>query len=269
MLANDQPANAGRSEYAAWEQAEVARSRTEASLTRATRLRISERTRQRYMNPPLGTAYPLEYAYALLGDVRGRDVLDLGCGSGANTVLLALRGARVCGLDLSSDLVDLARQRLVVNAIRSDVRFIVGSAHAIDLPDSSVDVVFGMVVLHHLDLERAASETLRVLKPGGRAVFQEPVRNLRLIWALRRMIPYCAPAVSPYERPLTGAELLAFARRFRSFHARAFALPHVALARVVPAAKRYIDAAYRLDRRLLALKPLAHFAGVRVFEVTK
>ena len=46
------------------------------------------------------------------------------------------------------------------------------------MPDASVDVVFGIAILHHLDLPQAAREVWRILKPGGRAIFQEPVRNL-------------------------------------------------------------------------------------------
>jgi SAM-dependent methyltransferase len=255
--------------YGAWEDAEVARSSVEASLTPAEALRVGSRIRGRYLQPPEDTAYPLEYAYWLLGDVRDRAVLDLGCGSGSNTVLLANRGARVTGLDLSPDLVELARRRIVVNQIVPDVRFMVGSSHAIDLPDASMDVVFGIAILHHVDLAQTAAEVWRVLRPGGRAIFQEPVRNSRLVRAIRRMIPYQAPDVSPYERPLTDAEIAAFAKPFRALRSRAFVLPHVALAQVLPGASRWIHPAYRLDRVLLGMKPRSHFAGVRVFEVSK
>jgi len=253
----------------AWEQAEVARSSVEASLTPADALRVSRRVRERYFNPPADTAYPLEYAYWLLGDVRGRAVLDLGCGSGSNTVLLANRGASVTGLDLSPDLVELARRRIAVNAVDADVHFLVGSSHAIDLPDESIDVVFGIAILHHVDLERTAAEVWRVLRPGGRAIFQEPVRNSRIVRAIRRMIPYQAPDVSPFERPLTEAEITAFTKSFRAVRSRAFGLPHVSLAQVLPGSKRWIHPAFRLDRVLLRGKARSHFAGMRVFEVTK
>ena len=201
--------------------------------------------------------------------MRDRAVLDLGCGSGSNTVLLANRGARVTGLDLSPDLVALAQRRIAVNQVDGDVRFLVGSSHAIDLPDASIDVVFGMAILHHVDLAQTSAEVWRVLRPGGRAIFQEPVRNSRVVRAVRRMIPYQAPDVSPYERPLTDREIAAFAQRFRSIRSRAFVLPHVAVVQVLPGASRWIDPAYRLDRTLLRGKARSHFAGVRVFEVTR
>src|SRR5262245_14569440 len=73
----------------AWERAEIERSSVEATLTPDDELRVGPSTLRRYEAPPLDTAYPLEYAYALLGDVRDRRVVDFGCGSGANTALLA------------------------------------------------------------------------------------------------------------------------------------------------------------------------------------
>jgi len=60
---------------------------------------------ERYLNPPSNTAYPLEYAFHLLGDVRGKTVLDFGCGTGENLVPLVERGARVIGMDISPELV--------------------------------------------------------------------------------------------------------------------------------------------------------------------
>src|SRR5438034_10524843 len=81
-------------EQQTWERAEVARSASEAMHTPDQRLVADEANVARYLDPPWHTVYPLEYAYALLGDVRGRTVLDFGCGSGENTVLLARRHAK-------------------------------------------------------------------------------------------------------------------------------------------------------------------------------
>ena len=253
-----------------WERAEIARSRIEARLTPAAGLVADERQVSRYLNPPLDTAYPLEYAYALLGDVRGRTVLDFGCGSGENLLLLARRGAIPIGVDISESLLDLARQRLAANGLAGRARFVVGSAHDLPITANSVDIVLGIAVLHHLDLAASAREVHRVLKPGGRAIFQEPVRNSRVLAAIRSWIPYRAPDVSPFERPLTTPEIQRFTSRFQSARIRAFSLPFVNLVQVVPQLRRFVHAAYALDRRILKrVRPLATFAGGRVFEVTK
>jgi len=254
----------------AWETAEVSRSAFEALHTPSERLIADERNIARYLDPPLDTVYPLEYAYALLGNIRGQTVVDFGCGSGENTLVLARRGARVIGVDISPDLTELARRRLAINHVTGDVEFIVGSAHDLPIPDNHVDVVFGIAILHHLDLELASREVHRILKPGGRAIFMEPVRDSRLLRAVRRCIPYRAPDVSPFERPLTTRELRQFASRFQSMTSRGFSLPFVNLAQAVKPLRRYLHPAYHIDGAILKRIPaLTHFAGGRVIEVRK
>ena len=58
--------------------------------------------------------------------MKGKNVLELGCGDGENTVLLAHRGARVCGVDLSDAMVKLARRRAQVNGFVQGVELGVG-----------------------------------------------------------------------------------------------------------------------------------------------
>jgi SAM-dependent methyltransferase len=267
MISTETGAPAG---LQSWERAEIERSTIEAGLTADVNLKVSGRTLARYVAPPASTPYPLEYSYHLLGDVHGRRVVDFGCGSGGNTVLLANRGAEVWGVDISEDLIRLARRRLAVNGRAGAAQFVVGSAHDLPFPDGTVDVVFGIAILHHLDLAAVSKEVHRVLRAGGRAIFQEPVRNSRMIRMIRALIPYRAPDVSPYERPLTDTELRAFASRFSSVRLRAFGLPHVALGRVLPVVRRRVDPLYRLDGALLRAVPaLGYYAGIRVVEVTK
>ncbi len=252
-----------------WERAEIVRSDVEATGTPLVNLRTSEKNIARYMTPPSDTPYPLEYAYHVLGDVRGKRVLDFGCGSGMNSLLLARRGAAVVGVDISASLIQIARQRLAANGT-AGAEFVVGSAHDLPLPDAAMDVVFGIAILHHLDLDLVSREVARVLRTGGRAIFQEPVRNSRIVRGLRRLVPYRAADISPFERPLTDPELLRFSAPFRSVRQRAFMLPHVNVAQVLPPARRYVDACYRADAALLRRYPrLATYAGIRVLELTR
>lgn len=252
-----------------WERAEIQRSSVEATLTPDASLRVSAATFERYAAPPPDTAYPLEYAYYLLGDVTGRRIVDFGCGSGANSALLANRGAHVWGIDISEDLLRLAQRRLEVSH-RGGATFIAGSAHDMPFPDASIDVVFGIAILHHLDLDLVSKEVRRVLKPGGRAIFQEPVRNSAVLRFARRLIPYRAPDISPFERPLTDAELARFATGFSAVAVRAFALPHVQVGQVLPIVKNYWRALYAADRRILNAVPLLRrYASIRVIHLKK
>jgi SAM-dependent methyltransferase len=253
-----------------WESAEIERSAFEARRTPEARLRADEKNLARYLDPPADTVFPLEYAFALLGDIRGRRVLDFGCGSGENTLPLARRGARVVGVDISESLIRLARRRLEVNGLSAAGRFVVGSAHDLPVASGSVDIVLGIAILHHLDLDATSREVHRVLAPGGRAIFQEPVRDSMLLRTARRCIPYRAPDVSPYERPLTVGELQRFARPFSSLAMRAFSLPFVNVAQAVAPLRKYIMSAYQLDGAILKrATSLERFAGVRVLTVTK
>jgi SAM-dependent methyltransferase len=236
-----------------WEAVEAQRSSADA-LHRHVDLYI--RDLPRYLNPPEDTLYPLEYCYWLLGDVRGKRVLDYGCGAGENTTALAARGADVTGLDLSHDLIKLADERLGLHG--QEAEFVVGSCHDIPLADESVDVVFGMAILHHLDLELAAREVWRVLKPGGLAIFSEPTRDSATLRFVRRLIPWQPQDVSPFERPLTTAELRRFARRFAWEGHRHFLLPglnHLGW--------------YRLSDRLLRMPGMTHLAVVCAFGIRK
>src|SRR5688572_17235376 len=98
-----------------WENLEVERSASEAKKKESNDLRIKDQIIQRYKNPPANTMYSLEYSYHLLGDVKDKVVLDYGCGLGDNSVLLADRGAKVIGVDISPELLELAEKRLAAH----------------------------------------------------------------------------------------------------------------------------------------------------------
>jgi hypothetical protein len=110
----------------------------------------------------------------------------------------------------------------------------------------------------------------RVLNRQGRAIFQEPVRDSRLVRGIRGCIPYRAPDVSPFERPLTTPELRQFSGLFQSSRMRPFSLPFVNAAQGIAPFRRYVMSAYKYDRTLLSRLPsLTPFAGIRVLELAK
>jgi SAM-dependent methyltransferase len=102
----------------------------------------------------------------LRGELRGRRVLDLGCGSGLFTRRLARAGARVVGLDQSETMLALAR------AANPGVRFVRGDAAHAPFPPRSFDVVVSALMAHYFaDLRPLFREAARVLKPGGAWAF--------------------------------------------------------------------------------------------------
>jgi ubiquinone/menaquinone biosynthesis C-methylase UbiE len=254
-----------------WESVEVERSASEAQKRETENLRLDEKTIRRYLDPPADTPYQLEFAYHLLGDVKGKTILDYGCGAGENSVLIASHGAaRVVGIDISPELVELGEKRLALHGFGEIAELKVGSAHELPIETESVDVVFGMAILHHLDLQLASAEVFRVLKKGGRAIFLEPVRNSRFVRLVRNLIPYESPDVSPFERPLTDTELEKFAAAFSKYEARAFSIPFVNLVSVLGLPENLLHAAIRLDGKILRAAPfLKNYASVRVVEMTK
>jgi 2-polyprenyl-3-methyl-5-hydroxy-6-metoxy-1,4-benzoquinol methylase len=104
---------------------------------------------------------------ALLGDVRGRRILDLGCGEGGYARELAQRGAEVVGVDGSERLIEVARRR--AQAAGLNVAFIQANAnglHAIG-PESFDLVLAAMSLMDVEDYEGAIREVRRSLRGGG------------------------------------------------------------------------------------------------------
>lgn len=257
-------------EISKWENVEVERSASEANKKKSKDLQIADHIIERYTNPPEDTPFPLEYAYHLLGDVKGKTILDYGCGLGDNSVLLASRGAKVIGVDISPELIDLAEKRLAAHNFSHLAEFRIGSAHELPLEDESVDVVFGMAILHHLDLKLSSEEVFRILKKDGRAIFMEPVRNSKFVKFVRNLIPYQQPDISPFERPLTDAELKSYAAEFSDYRSSAFSLPFVNLLEVLRVSPQTLFSAIKVDGRILKNAPfLNYYATIRVIELTK
>ena len=111
-------------------------------------------------------------------DLKSRRVIEVGCGTGRNTVWLAERAAEIVGLDFSEAM--LVRARTHVNDPR--VRFIQHDARITwPLANSSADVVIAMLILEHVEhLETVFVEAARVLTTGGQCFVCElhPMRQL-------------------------------------------------------------------------------------------
>ncbi len=117
----------------------------------------------------------------------GKRLLELGCAQGYRSRQLALQGGRITAIDISGVVIDRAREAAAAEGL--DIECRVMNAEQLDFPDDSFDIVYGMSILHHLDIERVYREIARVLKPGGFACFLEPLGHNPLINWYRRRTP--------------------------------------------------------------------------------
>lgn len=108
--------------------------------------------------------------------VSGKRVLDVACGEGYGSVLIAEVAEHVVGVDIDPDAIAHARAKY---ALRGNLRFEHGSATALPLPERSVDVVVSFETIEHLakdDQPRMLAECARVLKAPGVLVLSAPNR---------------------------------------------------------------------------------------------
>jgi len=113
--------------------------------------------------------------------LSGKDVLEIGCGTGVHTKLLAEAGARVSAIDLTPTAVELTTRRLELAGLSADVRE--ADAESLPFDDTSFDFVWSWGVIHHSsDTDQVIAEIARVLRPGGRLAFMVYHRTSITFW---------------------------------------------------------------------------------------
>jgi ubiquinone/menaquinone biosynthesis C-methylase UbiE len=192
------------------------------------------------------------YEDILLENCTGKQVLEYGCGRGSSGFLLASHGAEVTGIDISEYAINEAIKRAQKANLK--INFQVMDAERLKFPDHSFDFVCGTGILHHLKLQEASREIQRVLKPGGRAIFIEPLGHNPLINIFRKLTPSLR---SPDEHPLRIADLKMFSDQFPRYtikHYYLLALCWLPLYKMKSYAKA-IDIWDGIDQKLFNLFP--------------
>jgi 2-polyprenyl-3-methyl-5-hydroxy-6-metoxy-1,4-benzoquinol methylase len=233
-------------------------------------LDISPRMFRKYSDPQ----HPWDWrecAGSLLGQVRGKVILDYGCGMGEEAAYLARMGATVHAIDISPVGVAVTRRRAEHNGLSDSIHAEVMKCNPTSFPDDTFDMVHGLGILHHVGLEESLPEIKRVLKPGGTAVFMEPLGNY--IWIERtkkwisRKNSQKFTQVTDDERNLTYGELMAFRSQYSSLNLYPFHL----LTRVRKFFPRALHDPFRiLDFHMLRNAPvLRGLAGAVVIHLRK
>ncbi|MCX6357440.1 MAG: class I SAM-dependent methyltransferase [Candidatus Aureabacteria bacterium] len=161
------------------------------------------------------------YAAEVMGRLKGRRVLDLGCGWGEDAVWFAEQGAYTVGVDVSPKMLFLARGLASRKRVGESVLFLRAAAESLPFGSESFDVVFGRGTLHHVDLSGTLSEIYRILKPGGITVFSEPLADNPILGVYRK---FNRSIRTPMEKPIRYRDLARIGAAFDSFDHMEFKL---------------------------------------------
>jgi 2-polyprenyl-3-methyl-5-hydroxy-6-metoxy-1,4-benzoquinol methylase len=215
----------------------------------------------------------LDAYHEAIGDMQGKTVLDFGCGDGARSIQYAKRGATVYAFDISPEsvknLVQLAESAGLADRIHPAVM----PAETLMYGDGMFDLVLGVSILHHTDVAMVEREIERVLKPGGRAIFIEPLGHNPFLRLFRLLTP---GRRTPTEQPMTVAQIRDLIARFRQGRFRGFHLLSILPPGVLWATgnrllfRKLMGITQLLDRGLLKVAPpLRRYCWMALIHVSK
>lgn len=158
----------------------------------------------------------VRYIENAVGGLRGKRIVDVGCGGGILTEALAVRGATAVGVDLAEASLEVARLHGLESGIKCEYRCISSEALADEVP-ASFDVVCCLEMLEHVpDPASVIAACAKLVKPGGDVVFSTINRNpksyaLMIVGAelIAGLVPRGTHEYAKFIRP---SELEAWAR---------------------------------------------------------
>jgi len=215
----------------------------------------------------------LEAYRQAIGDLRGKTVLDFGCGDGARSIDYARRGATVYAFDISPENVRTVVKKSEKAGVAERIHPSVMPAESLIYENDIFDFVLGVSILHDTDVTLVEREIERVLKQGGRALFIEPMGHNPFLRLFRLLTP---DRRTPTEQPMTIGQIRGFLGRFRQGRFRGFHLLSILPPGVLWATgnrtvfRRMMSWTQRLDRLLLALAPpLRRYCWMALIDVKK
>lgn len=164
------------------------------------------------------TAPEMRYITRRLGNLKGKRLLDVGCGLGEASVYFAMQGADVTSSDLSQGMLDAATRLAQANGVM--VRQHLASAEDMCLSaDQTFDVIYAGNLLHHVDIEATLSRIRPHLADGGVLVTWDPLAYNPAINVYRGM---AMEVRTPDEHPLTLKDIRSFKKYFGHVETRYF-----------------------------------------------
>lgn len=211
----------------------------------------------------------LDWAIGQIGDLKGARILDVGIGDGHTSVLMALAGAQVTGIEVSA--VALARAEALARRHGVELNLQQMPGEALLFEKDAFDGILCVSAYHHMDQERAAAEFARVLRPGGRLVMIDPFATNPPAWLYRHLGQFFSREATHRETPLQVRDLRFLRAHFDKVEWRGmylFSVGLIALERIWmnphPLVYRFTEAAFKwvspLDSAVLRLPGLQRIA---------
>lgn len=164
------------------------------------------------------TAPEMRFILSQMGDLRGKKILDVGCGLGEASAYFALKGARVTVVDLSQEMLETAKKlarkyKVTLSAYQSAVE------HLTIPKNSKFDIIYAGNLFHHVDIAQSLAELTPHLKKDGILICWEPVDYNPIINIYRRI---ARRVRSSDERPIRLDDMKIFRKYFRHVETKWF-----------------------------------------------
>ena len=135
----------------------------------------------------------------ILGDIKGKKVLDVGCGTGSLSYYIAQEGANLIGIDLSENLIEYCEEQS--KNLGLSIEFRVMNAQIPDFEENSFDIILGSRIIHHLpDVDLFFTVCKRLLKKNGFIAFIEPLKKNPVVELNRKF--FAPKERTEHEHPL-------------------------------------------------------------------
>jgi len=157
------------------------------------------------------TAPEMRYIHSILKNVKGKKILDVGCGLGEVGVYLAMKGGIVTAMDISHGMLEKTQNLAKRNHVK--INIIHSTIENLNLKNNSFDVIYVGNLFHHVDVDRAVSQLVPYLKTSGVMVSRDPLAYNPVIQVYRNM---ATEVRSKDEHPLKIADIRIFSKYFDS-----------------------------------------------------
>jgi len=164
------------------------------------------------------------------GNITNKTILDVGCGSGQNSIYFALLGGKVLGIDKRRSCLTEAVRLSESYAVNNYCLFSRCRAEFLPIANESIDIIFSKSTIQYMDRKKVLCEYLRIIKPGGIVILIEnkPLNPFINIFRLHRKLFKNTPDEISYKNSIKGylasSEVKKFSENFKYTEVRDYHL---------------------------------------------